>query len=261
MPVGARDRERAQLAGADERHGRGDGERSDRRFARDHGGRGRPRALEVHGGDVDLAERAEQVLGREVRRRATAWRRVGELGRAGEREQLVQVLRRDARVHDEQIRLRCGLNDRGEVLLRVVPCGGGEAGVHRERAGGAEQRVAVGRRSCDRHRADVAAGARAVLDDDRLSQRLLQPRLKQARHDVDRPARSEGHDDADRLAWVRIRSAENAASGAAASSAAAASCLVQRCIRCLPGDDQPGDTRHLNPRVSADPLIGSYGPA
>ena len=84
--------------------------------------------------------------------------------------------------------------------------GGGEAGlavgggVDRQHAGEAHgQGVAVGWALQQGHHAEVAAGARAVLDHDVLLQFLGQARRHQARGDVGGAARRVGHDDAQRL--------------------------------------------------------------
>ena len=52
-----------------------------------------------------------------------------------------------------------------------------------------EQRVAVRRRAHDRLGADIAAGARPVLDDEWLAEPLRQPLADQARDDVGRRRR------------------------------------------------------------------------
>ena len=64
-----------------------------------------------------------------------------------------------------------------------------------------------------RGRADEAVAAGAVLDDDLLPQPLLQLLRDDARGDVDKAARGEGHEDADWLGRVvlslRLRTAED----------------------------------------------------
>ena len=72
----------------------------------------------------------------------------------------------------ERDRAGRNLDDRRETLLRVVRQALEEAGVHDERVGGHEQGVAVGRGAGDLLGADVAAGARLVLDDDGCPQRF-----------------------------------------------------------------------------------------
>ncbi len=59
-----------------------------------------------------------------------------------------------------------------------------------------QQRVAVGGRTRDRLGADVVSGAGPVLDHERLTEAFRQPLADQARPEVDRSARGDGHDDA-----------------------------------------------------------------
>jgi len=59
-----------------------------------------------------------------------------------------------------------------------------------------EERMAVRRRAHDRLRADRAAGARPVLDDEGLAEPFRQPLSHRARHDVGRRARRHRHDPA-----------------------------------------------------------------
>ena len=66
-----------------------------------------------------------------------------------------------------------------------------------ERRGGQQQRVAVRRRARRDLRADVAAGARLVLDHDRLAPALLDLFAQHAREDVGPGPRRERHDDRD----------------------------------------------------------------
>jgi cytochrome o ubiquinol oxidase subunit 1 len=67
-----------------------------------------------------------------------------------------------------------------------------------ERPGaGQRDRVAIGRGLCDHVGAIDAAGAAAIVDDDRLAQRLRHGLRENARDDVGRAARGERHDEAD----------------------------------------------------------------
>ena len=68
-----------------------------------------------------------------------------------------------------------------------------------------QQRVAVRRRFRHEVGADDRAGAGAVLDDERLSQRLLQLLAEIARVDVGRAAGAERHDDAYRFRGISLR--------------------------------------------------------
>ena len=83
-----------------------------------------------------------------------------------------------------------------------------ERRVDRVRRTDQQQRVAVGGRAHDRLGADVAAGARPVLDDEWLAEPLRQPLPDQAREDVGRAAGGNGDDRcapaaSDRLAPTR----------------------------------------------------------
>ena len=119
--------------------------------------------------------RLEQLRG-EVRGAAAALRGVVELAgiRSGERDQLGHRVRRHLRVHQQHVRNRGDHRDRHE-LRRVV----GQARVqqpvdHQRRRRRGEQRVAVRIGLEHRVGADVAGGARAVLDDHRLAPLLRQ---------------------------------------------------------------------------------------
>jgi hypothetical protein len=128
-------------------------------------------------------------------------RRKIELARVGlgERDQLGHRARRDRRIDHQDIGLRPDQADRREVGLGVEidllveRRVGGEDGVV---AG--EQRVAVGRRVGHGLGRDVAAGARPVVDDDRLPQDLLKLAAEDAGEHVARPARREGDHQHDR---------------------------------------------------------------
>ena len=68
-----------------------------------------------------------------------------------------------------------------------------------------QERIAVGRALRRRLGADRAAGTAAVLDDDSLPERLRELRLQDARGDVDRAPRREGHDESNRSCRVLLR--------------------------------------------------------
>src|SRR5215471_15312803 len=65
--------------------------------------------------------------------------------------------------------------------------------------------VAVGGRPYDRLRADIAAGARPVLDHELLAEPLRQPLTDQAGDNVDRSASGKADDDADRPRGIGLR--------------------------------------------------------
>ena len=152
---------------------------------------------------VDLKSSAGEVL-----RRAVAGRRVLDLAllRVDVRDELREVLRRHRRVDGQDQRHAQQVRDRRQVLRRIERHLLVEARIdHDRRARRDEQRVAVGRRLGDHRRADVAAGAAAVVDDERLLQLLRQPLGHRARGDVRRSARRPRHDDGDRLGRIRLR--------------------------------------------------------
>src|SRR5262249_10742569 len=99
------------------------------------------------------------------------------------------------------VRLRDG--HRLEIAQRIifdVLIGGDIDG--QRRVGREEQRVAIGRRLGHEVGPDVAAGAGAVFDDDRLAPGFRQPRPQETGQDIDRAARRIGHDDANRMVGI-----------------------------------------------------------
>ena len=87
----------------------------------------------------------------------------------------LQVLRRHRRIDREDQRHAQQVRDRRQVLRRIERHLLVQARIdHDRRARRDQQRVAVGRRLRDHRRADVAAGAAAVVDDERLLQLLGQ---------------------------------------------------------------------------------------
>src|SRR5262249_33712566 len=68
-----------------------------------------------------------------------------------------------------------------------------------------EQRVAVGRGTHDRLSGDIAAGARTVLDDERLTEPLREPLTYQARRDVRTASGREANNDAHRPHRIALR--------------------------------------------------------
>src|SRR2546429_2540004 len=119
-----------------------------------------------------------------------------------------KIIDAERRADDQHLRRAGEKRDRREVLVWVVRQRLVEMLVRRDRAIDAdEQRVAVGWRVGHGLRADVAAGAGAVLHDERLAKRCLQLRAEQAPDDIRRRARWERHDELDRVRgiWLRRR--------------------------------------------------------
>ena len=102
----------------------------------------------------------------------------------------------------DHLRRACNDGDRREILDRVI----GQVGVghrgDREIVGHHQQRVTVRRGLRDLSRADRAARAGDVFDDERLPETLTELLRKQARDQVGRTAGRIGHDDADLLGRI-----------------------------------------------------------
>ena len=136
----------------------------------------------------------------EMRQRAPTDRAVGELVRLAldRGEQARDAVGRNIGGDCQHARLRGEDRDRRDVLGRVVGHLGEQQVVDHQRPDDAHpQRVAVGRGLGRRRRAGVAAGARAVLDHERLAEPLLQALGDDAREAVGRRAGDERHDDGD----------------------------------------------------------------
>ena len=94
-------------------------------------------------------------------------------------------------MNDERQRARCDLGDRHEILLRIVRHRRIKARIHHERIDSHQQVLAIRRRPrCDL-RADVAAGAGLVLNDDGMIPALPQFLAEDAREQVRSRARRE----------------------------------------------------------------------
>ena len=141
---------------------------------------------------------ALQKLHRQMRGAAAADRAVGKLSRLAPRmlDKRLEVGQAERRLDDEHLRRGREQRNRREVALGVVAKPLVEVLVDRHRAVSRyEQRVAVRRRLRHRVGADIAAGAAAVLDDERLTESLLQPLRKRAADDVRGRARRVRNDD------------------------------------------------------------------
>ena len=96
------------------------------------------------------------------------------------------------------------LRHRDEVLHHVERQRAVDGGADRLPVGVLQDGVAVGRRLRDRVGRDIAAGARAVLHDYRLAERLGELGAHHAGQRVDCAAGDERHDDTHRLARVAL---------------------------------------------------------
>ena len=152
---------------------------------------------QMHGGSVAA-----------VADRQTVGRGPGEGDHVGDR---VPGKRQRRRQDERRLRQPADRRKIGEGIVRQLLV---EADIDRERAGGAQpDDIAVGRRLGDRIDPDGAAGARPVVDHDRLAETLLEMRLQGARQDVGAAAGREGHDQADRLGGIRLGRRRNTREG------------------------------------------------
>ncbi len=126
----------------------------------------RPDALVGNVSDVDARHGLQQLHG-EMRVGAGAGRRVGQIAglALGERDELGERARLDRGMHRQHARQRHDDRDRREIAHRVEQHLLVGQMIDRQRAGGHQQRVAVGRRVRGRLDADHVAGAGTVLDD------------------------------------------------------------------------------------------------
>ena len=191
--------ERPHLAGLDVRRHGGDGVEHHLHVAADGVGARFAAAAVRHMHDVGVAHGFEQLAGHVIGR-AGPRRGIVELARLGlqQRHELLQVLGRHGRVHHHH---QVGVVDRRhrhEVAHQVERLGGDQRLVDGVGVRHHQQRVAVGRRLGDLVGAGDRAGARPVLDHERLLEGLLQMLADEARIDVGRAAGAERHDDLDR---------------------------------------------------------------
>ena len=136
----------------------------------------------------------------QMRQRAATDGAVGELVRLplDGGKQALDAIGRHVRREGQHARLRGEDRDRRNVLPRLVRHLGKQQMVDHQRPDDAHpQRVSIRRRLGHRRRAGIAAGARPVLDDERLGEPLLQALGHDPRQAVRRRAGDERHDDGD----------------------------------------------------------------
>jgi hypothetical protein len=160
----------------------------------------RTRALVGHMHHVALQAQLEQLVGK-IARRAGAGGGEGDLLAGFDHLHEVGKHRvRRAGGHRQGKRHDAGERNGDQVLVGIVALIGEQALIDGDFGGlPDEERVAVRRRRRDVARTDGAAGARAVLHDDRLVERLAELLGDDARNDVAGAARRLGHDQMDRL--------------------------------------------------------------
>ena len=157
--------------GLDERHHAGNRAEEELGVARDGGGHRRATAPERHVDGVVLdAGQCDEHGDREVAGRSGPAGGVVELAGLGfgERDQLLDGRGRKLGIHHQQVLHQRNQRDRLEVLDRVVAQLGGDhrrEGMRGHRA--REQRVAIRLGVGGGFRSDLAAGAAAIVDDDR----------------------------------------------------------------------------------------------
>ena len=203
-----RDAERARAAVLDAR----DGERHHVEHHEDVAGDQillrRSRALVGHVGDVDSGRELEQFAA-DVAGGADALRGVGQLAgvRLGVGDQLLHVLRGHRRMHGEDVRHHDHVDDRHQLLGRIVRQ---LLQVRQDREHAVvpgQQRVAVGRRLRDRLGGRNAGRAAAILDHHGGLAVLADLGREHARDDVGDAAGRDRHDDPDRLRRKVLRRA------------------------------------------------------
>ena len=149
-----------------------------------------------------------ECLADKVAEAANARRTVIELAGVLSRvlDELSHVLRRHGRVDRHRVGHGGDLADEAEVLERVVAQIGAHDRVHYvRRDGGDAEGVTVGRGIGDRLGADRAAGAAAVVDDERLPKLASHALGGDAADDVGRAAGRERDDQRDGLRRIRLR--------------------------------------------------------
>ena len=138
-------------------------------------------------------------------------------------DELRQRLHRQLRADDQHLRRAETQADRGEILRRIVGHPLHDQRVDGQRAVRAQQqRVPVRLGPGDDLGADIAAGACAVLDDDRLAEAFRHAGDQHARQGVEVAAGAEGHHQAERPvgeAGLRTGQRGRGEAGARASAA------------------------------------------
>src|SRR6195256_4416518 len=118
-------------------------------------------------------------------------------------DQLLEVLYRDALVQDQHLMGEGEIGDRLEILDRIVGQVLVERGIDRDAAAREQANgAAVRRRRLAGVGGDDRVRAGAAFDDEAMRIALLERLAERAHHDVDRAARSERNDDADRAGGV-----------------------------------------------------------
>ena len=122
----------------------------------------------------------------------------------GERDQIPHAMRLHRWVHHQYRRRRGNVDDRREITQHVI-AELEQMRVHRPVADGADdQRVTIGLRTGGNLHRDIAAGARAIVHHQGLSEALRQTFVEQAHLYIGRAPRRERHQHADRTVGVSL---------------------------------------------------------
>ena len=149
--------------------------------------------------------------------------------------------------------LATGAMSRDEIEIEIVV----ERRIDGVRRDGQHQRVAVRRRSYDDLGADIAAGARPIVDEEWLPEPLRQPLTDQARDDVGRAAGRNSHDQTHRPRRICLRSRDARHDRERGS----ARCQVQECaagkfhsVQSAGGEQQDFGTSSLADQTTPLPV-------
>ncbi len=118
-----------------------------------------------------------------------------------------------ARMHDHDLGERRRQHDGREVARRVVGQGAEQCRVYGQGLAGDQQRVTVGFRLGDRVVAEIAAGARAIVDHELLAEAIRQAAAERARQHVEAAARRERHDHTHRVIGITALGARAGTAG------------------------------------------------
>src|SRR5262249_5508870 len=147
----------------------------------------------------------EQLHG-QLRSCAVAGARIIQLLRIdlGTRHDVGERCERALRLCRNDVGRDCEIGDWRKILGGIVGNVLVERRIGKESTGGKEQRGPIGIGARNRDGAEIAARARAVLDDDGLLERLPERRLQDAGDHIGRSRGTERNDDPDRLAGAEL---------------------------------------------------------
>src|SRR5215813_195380 len=158
---------------------------------------------------VDAGHHLEQLAGQMARCSGSS-RRIIDFARAslGIGDELGNRLSRDRWIYRHDKWCADNASDWRDIADEIVVELVVECRIDRVPCANNEQRVAVGRGTHDRLGADIASATRPVVDNKLLAEALRQRLTYQAREDVARTRRSEGHDQMHRPRRIGLRPSE-----------------------------------------------------